>query len=143
MAAVWTAPKGAILAIVPDQRQPNNYLIATSLPGGTGRIFEISPAGILNFSGTDITGNLPAVRILTVASNWYEPGVVYVGTQGQGVFRGSQNNLGRWVWQSLSNGLPPGANVTKLHVDQLFGTLYATTFGRGEFVLDTVQIIIP
>jgi hypothetical protein len=142
MAAVWTAPAGAILAIVPDQRQPNKYLIATSVPSGTGRIFEISPAGILNFSGNDITGNLPAARILTVASNWYEPGVVYIGTQGQGVFRGSQNNLGRWIWQSLSNGLPPGTNVTKLHVDQLYGTIYATTLGRGVFVLDTVQIII-
>ncbi len=142
MAAVWTAPKGAILAIVPDQQRPNNYLVATFVANGPGRIFEISPAGILNFSGTDITGNLPPALILTVASNWYEPGVVYVGTQGQGVFRGSQNNLGKWVWQSLSNGLPPGANVTKLHVDQLYGTIYATTLGRGEFILDSVQVII-
>jgi hypothetical protein len=38
--------------------------------------------------------------------------------------------------------MPVQTYVTKLRVDPVTGTIYASTLGRGEFALDTVQNII-
>lgn len=152
MAKVWNAPAGSVMAIVPDFARTANYFVALDTPAnagtgtpantGAGRIFEISPAGVLNFAGQDITGNLPPALVMTIASNPLEPNALYAGTRGQGVFRGVRDATGQWSWQAFNNGLPQGAIVTQLRVDQLFGTVYAGTWGRGAFALDTYSPVI-
>ena len=74
---------------------------------------------------------------MTLASNPFEPGVLYAGTAGAGVFRGARDANGNWKWQALNNGLPQGAVITKLRMGD-DGTIYAATWGRGAFGLDTV-----
>ena len=56
------------------------------------------------------------------------------------MFRGTRNAAGHWTWQDFNNGMPEGAIVTKLRVNSAFGTVYAATYGRGAFALDTVSI---
>ncbi|MFI5107886.1 MAG: hypothetical protein ACHP78_03460, partial [Terriglobales bacterium] len=151
-AKVWSAPAGSVTAIVPDVATTASYFVALNTPAnagagtpanaGAGRIFEISPAGVLNFAGQDITGNLPPALVMTLASNAFEPGVLYAGTQGQGVFRGVRDATGQWSWQAFNNGMPPGAFVTKLRADPTDGTIYAATYGRGAFALDTFSPVI-
>jgi len=152
-AKVWQAPQGgSVTAIVPDVATTASYFVALDTPAnagagtpanaGAGRIFEISPAGVLNFAGQDITGNLPPALVMTLASNAFEPGVLYAGTQGQGVFRGVRDATGQWSWQAFNNGMPPGAFVTKLRADPDDGTIYAATYGRGAFALDTFSPVI-
>ena len=41
-------------------------------------------------------------------------------------------------WEAFNNGMPQGTIVTKLRVNPTDGTIYAATFGRGAFALDTV-----
>jgi photosystem II stability/assembly factor-like uncharacterized protein len=144
MAKVWSAPApaGSVTAVVRDFGRTSGYFVAlsTSTNAGAGRIFEISPAGVLHFDGRDITVNLPTTLIMTLASNRFEPDVLYAGTQGKGVFRGVRDTAGQWRWQAFNNGMPQGAIVTKLRTNTAFGTIYAATFGRGVFALDTVSI---
>jgi hypothetical protein len=136
-AKVWQAPQsGSVTAIVPDPSTPGSYFVSLNFPNGPGRIFEISPAGLLNFVGQDITANLPPALVMTLASSGFEPGVLYAGTQGAGVLRGVRNALGQWSWQVFNNGIPEGAMVTKLRVDTVNAVIYAATLGRGEFALD-------
>ena len=59
-------------------------LTTPTLDAGAGRIFEISPDGPLHFTGQDITANLPATRVMTLAFNRSEPDVLYAGTVGAG-----------------------------------------------------------
>ena len=137
-AKVWQAPRGgSVTAIVPDPLRQAHYYVSLDLRNGPGRIFDISPAGVLNFVGQDVTANLPPTLVLTLASSGYEPGVLYAGTQGQGVFRGVRDPIsGLWSWQPFNNGLPEGAMVTKLRLDAANAKIYAATYGRGEFALD-------
>ena len=137
MAKVWNAPSGAVTAIVPDPTRTANYFVSLGNASGPGRVFEISPNGPQNFNGQDITGNLPSIMVMTLASNPFESGVLYAGTNGQGVFRGTRDSTGKWKWQPFNNGLPQGAIVTKLRMGT-DGTLYVATWGRGAFALDTV-----
>ena len=148
MAKVWNAqvgnaPAGSVTAIVRDRARPASYFVSLGTPSnaGFGRIFEISPEAILRFMGQDITANLPPALVMTLAYNpRFEPEVLYAGTMGRGVWRGVRNISGQWTWQAFNNGMPQGAIVTKLRVDTAFGTIYAATWGRGAFVLDTVSI---
>ncbi len=141
MAQVWKAPLGSVTAIVPDPSKTTNYFVSLGLSGGTGRIFEISPAGVLHFDGQDITANLPTAVVMTLASNPFEPGVLYAGTVGQGVFRGVRDVSGQWTWQPFNNGLPQGVIITKLRMGT-DGTIYGATWGRGAFALDTVPNLL-
>jgi hypothetical protein len=141
MAKVWQSPSlGLVTAIVSDPAAPANYFVSLGNARPTAEIFEIHSSGPLHFDGTDITANLPAVVVMTLVTNPNEPGVLYAGTKGQGVFRGVKDNSGNWTWQAFNNGMPAGANVTKLRYDPQSGTIFASTFGRGEFALSTVVI---
>ncbi|HXP86429.1 MAG TPA: hypothetical protein VN841_17000 [Bryobacteraceae bacterium] len=162
MAKVWSALAGSVTAIVPDVARTASYFVALNTPAnagagtpanaGAGRIFEINPVAqnggitieppVVHWDGQDITANLPPALVMTLASNPFEPDVLYAGTQGQGVFRGVRDATGQWSWQSFNNGMPPGAFVTKLRVNPADGTIYAATYGRGAFALDTVSIVI-
>jgi hypothetical protein len=135
-------PAGSVTAIVRDLAKTGSFFVAlgTGSDSGAGRIFEISPDSPLHFTGQDITANLPAARVMTLAYNRFEPDVLYAGTKGRGVFRGVRNAAGHWTWQDFNNGMPDGAIVTKLRVNTAFGTIYAGTYGRGAFALDTVSI---
>jgi hypothetical protein len=141
MAKVWNAP-GSVTAIVRDLSRTGNFFVSLGTPTntGTGRIFEIHSDAPLHFTGQDITANLPATLVMTLGYNRFEPDVLYAGTQGQGIFRGTRNAAGKWQWQAFNNGMPVGAIVTKLRVNSAFGTIYAATYGRGVFALDTVSI---
>ena len=143
MAKVWTAPGGAVTAIVPDPSSSANYFVSLSVPFSTARIFAINPSGSpLQFNGQDISANLPpGVVVTTLAANPFESGVLYAGTQGAGVFKGERDATGNWSWRALNNGLPQGAIVTRLRMGS-DGTVYAGTWGRGAFALDTVANVI-
>lgn len=121
---------------------PANAGTGTPANTGAGRIFEISPAGVLNFAGQDITGNLPPALVMTIASNPFEPDVLYAGTRGQGVLRGVRDATGQWSWQAFSNGMPQSAIITNLRANPADGTIYAGTWGRGAFALDTFSPVI-
>jgi hypothetical protein len=143
MASVWQAPAGSVTSIVANTSQSGSYFVALNIGGlnsKSGRIFEIHADGILHFVGTDITANVPSGLVMTLASNPFEPNVLYAGTRGNGVQRGVRDVNGQWTWQPFNNGIPQGANVTKLEVIRSTGTIYAGTYGRGAFVLPTVFI---
>ena len=140
MAKVWNAP-GSVTAIERDLSRPGHFFVALDTSGNAvGRIFEIHSDSPLHFTGQDITANLPMALVMTLAYNRFEPDVLYAGTKGRGVFRGTRNATGHWNWQDFNNGMPEGAIVTKLRVNSAFGTIYAGTYGRGAFALDTVSI---
>jgi len=141
MAKVWSGPIGSVTAIVPDPSRSANYFVSLGRAFGAGRIFEISPGGVLSFNGQDITANLPPTTVITLASNPFESGVLYAGTTGQGIFRGVRSASGQWEWHPFNNGLPQGAIVTKLRMGS-DGTVYAATWGRGAFALDTVPNLL-
>ena len=143
MASVWQAPAGSVTSIVANTSQSGSYFVALTIGGlnsGSGRIFEIHADGILHFVGTEITSNVPSGLVMTLASNPFEPNVLYAGTRGNGVQRGVRDVNGQWTWQPFNNGIPPGANVTKLEVNRTTGTMYAGTYGRGAFSFATVSI---
>lgn len=143
MTSVWQAPAGSVTSIVANTAQSASYFVALNIGGfnsGSGRIFEIHADGILHFVGTDITANVPSGLVMTLASNPFEPNVLYAGTRGNGVQRGVRDVNGQWTWQPFNNGIPRGANVTKLEVDRSTGTIHAGTYGRGAFALPTVSI---
>lgn len=154
MFKAWTAPPiyscttncayGKVSGIVPDPSLTANYFVSLEFVGDESgsRIFEISPSGLITlFSGQDITANLPKARVITIAANPFESGVLYAGTYGAGVFRGVRDANGNWKWKAINNGMPQAAVVTKLRV-AADGTVYAGTYGRGLFALDTVANII-
>ena len=140
MVKVFTAPGGSVTSIVRDESRSATYFVAvgTQLNSGVGRIYEISPEAPLRFKGVDITANLPTAFVMTLVFNQFEPNVLYAGTRGAGVFRGVRDATRQWTWQPFNNGMPQGALVTKLKAGG--GTIYASTFGRGTFVLGTVSV---
>jgi hypothetical protein len=149
LAKVWQAPCGAnngpggfLTAIIPDPSTPANYFVAceSSAQFGfpTGRIFEIHSVGPLQFGGTEIAASLPPTLVMTLVADPNQSGVLYAGTRGQGIFQGVRDTSGQWSWQAFNNGMPVGAVVTKLRYDSNTGTIYASTYGRGEFALTTV-----
>jgi len=140
MAKVFSAPGGSVTSIVRDGSRRANYFVSFSRQSNFGgsRIFEIGPDAPLRFKGQDITANLPAALVMTLAFNQFEPDALYAGTRGAGVFRGVRDRTGQWTWQPFNNGMPRGALVTKLKTGG--GTIYASTFGRGTFVLGTVSV---
>jgi hypothetical protein len=145
MARLWVANNGVgkVSAIVPAPARPAHYFVSLEYAGadlGAGRIFEIS-ASPINFTAQDITTNLTPGRVMTIVANPFEPGVLYAGTAGAGIWRGVRDTNGNWTWRNFNNGLPQGAVVTKLRVAP-DGTIYAGTYGRGTFALDTVASII-
>jgi hypothetical protein len=75
---------------------------------------------------------------MTLVADPNQSGVLYAGTRGQGIFQGVRDTSGQWSWQAFNNGMPVGAVVTKLRYDSNTGTIYASTYGRGEFALTTV-----
>ncbi len=140
MVNVWTAPAGSVTAIVPDPARPGHYFVSLQTQtNDTPRIFEIHSDSPLHFVGEDITGDLPVGLVMTLTANPFEPNVLYAGTRGQGVMRGVRDVSGQWNWQPLDNGMPQGAVVTKLRVNPITGTIYAGTYGRGAFALDTIS----
>ena len=145
MAKLWVANSGIgkVSAIVPDPARPAHYFVSLEYVGldlGSGRIFEIS-ASPINFTAQDITANLTPGRVMTIAANSFEPDVLYAGTAGAGIWRGVRDANGNWTWRNFNNGLPQGAVVTKLRVAP-DGTIYAGTYGRGTFALDTVANVV-
>jgi photosystem II stability/assembly factor-like uncharacterized protein len=138
MAKVFTASGGSVTSIIRDGSRPATYFVALSKDAGGGRIYEISPEAPLRFKGRDITANLPATLVMTLVFNQFEPTALYAGTRGAGVFRGVRDAAGQWTWQAFNNGMPQGALVTKLKAGN--ATIYASTFGRGTFVLGTVSV---
>lgn len=145
MARLWIANGGVgkVSALVPDPAWPAHYFVSLEYAGldlGAGRIYEIS-ASPFSFTAQDITSNLTPGRVMTIVANPFEPGVLYAGTAGAGVWRGVRDANRNWTWRNFNNGLPAGAVVTKLRVAP-DGTIYAGTYGRGTFALDTVANIL-
>ena len=141
MASVWQAPAGSVTWIVRNTSAEGSYFVSLNTGGNAGgqRVFEIHADGILHFIGTDITANLPSGLVMTLASNPFEPNVLYAGTRGNGVQRGVKDANGNWTWQPFNNGIPNGANITKLKVNRSSGVIYAGTYGRGAYALSTVS----
>lgn len=139
MAKVWQA-NGSVTAIVRNMARDGSYFVSLNAPTQPGRVFEIHSVAPLRFEGTDLTANLPRGLVMTLASNRYEPDVLYAGTSGGGVWRAAKSANGSWSWTEFNNGMPAGAIVTRLKVDQNYGLIHASTYGRGAFVLDTVSV---
>ena len=123
-----------------DAYDPQTVYI--SLAGaGSGRIYRLrrSSFGPTPMVPSDITFDLPTgLAVKAVAIDRMVPLTLYVGTGGEGVYRGHSADAGAtWHWEPYINGLPSAADVTDLEVHPTKGILRAATFGRGTYEVYT------
>ena len=113
--------------------------------GLENRVYQLRPK--LNalpgfpYVALDISSDLPAnLCVNTIAPDPLLEDTVYIGTN-RGVYRGHNRAVGtggrpNWRWASYNYGMP-GADVRDLEFQAVTGRLFAATFGRGAFMLDT------
>jgi len=110
-----------LVSVIADPRDPNHAVAAVT--GFVAKhVFETRDGGK---TWDDISGNLPALPVLSLAFDSGEPGAVYAGTW-LGVF----TTRGGHYWEVLGEGLPR-ISVTSLAMHRASRTLRAGTYGRG------------
>jgi hypothetical protein len=108
---------------------------------GTSRIHRLKltvafPAN-LTIKDSDITANLPSgLCVNALAVDPFAPRTVYAATN-NGVYRGRSDASGTsWTWLAYDDGMPP-ADVRDLEVHPVTGNIFAATFGRGAFEVES------
>jgi hypothetical protein len=113
------------IAVDPTNSQTAYVVIDTFTQNGSQRVFQTTNGGT---SWTDITGNLPAFPVASVALIPSQNEVL-VGTD-VGVYATTKVNGSSTQWSRFQSGLP-NARVTGLAFDSKNNILAASTFGRG------------
>jgi hypothetical protein len=120
---------------------PDNspVVYATFGGGGAGRVYRLTRSAPVpaTMAVNDITSNLPpGLSAKTITVDRMAPFTVYVGTN-QGVYRGASTNKGAtWTWIAYNQGMPL-AIVTSLDVHPTSGVMFAATYGRSAYVVNT------
>lgn len=97
------------------------------------KIFKTGNAG-LNWA--NITGDLADLPINTVIIDQDVPSIVYIGTEGFGIYRTVNNGIN---WTAWNYGLPRSARVRELSFIDSAGssfTVVAGTYGRSVYLRD-------
>ena len=117
----WPAAFGVITDITCRSNNANEIWISTTGTSGGNKVFYSGDAGAnwINFTGT--LPNMPVYSIVYTSE-----GDAYIGTE-LGVYF-MDFNMSDWV--PFYNGLPL-VPVTDLFVNEAFGIILASTFGRG------------
>ncbi|MFZ0963656.1 MAG: choice-of-anchor D domain-containing protein [Terriglobia bacterium] len=101
----------------------------------TGHVFKTTNRGT---TWTDISGNLPNLKVNDIAIDPDVPDTLYIATE-QGVYLTSD---GGNTWNPLGTGLPNVA-VTALKLQRPTRLLYAATFGRSAWDLQVAAAPSP
>jgi photosystem II stability/assembly factor-like uncharacterized protein len=116
--------RGRVIVIATDFRVQNRVNIIQG-----NRVYRSEDKGV---TWTDISGNLPNVKMNTLAVDSSEGDALYLGTDG-GVYYRDTNTV---QWIRFSNGLPDAVAVTELEIyhsrtNRSQSLLRAGTYGRG------------
>ncbi len=136
---------GRIVAIKLDPRDwMTSYLVVDMLGNNNDRIYKLTvtpknPTG-LNLAVENITGDLrdthlDAIEVVTGPGAPIGNRVLLVGGHG-GVYRSIDPTKTTAKWHEFGVGLP-NAPVTDLEYNSASGTLYAGTWGRGAWSINT------
>ncbi len=122
----WPSSFGSITDMACRNTSPDEIWVTTTGNNGLNRVLYSGDAGAtwINFTGS--LPNMPVYSIVYDAS-----GDAYIGTE-LGVFF-MDYNMTDWV--PFYNGMPL-VPVTDLFVNETFGTIQASTFGRGIWESD-------
>jgi hypothetical protein len=107
----------------------NAAYITVSGYGSGGHVFKTTDLGAATPVWTDISSALPALPVLSVAINRYDPAHLLIGSDA-GVFE-STNSGSAWV--TVNGGFASAASVEDIDV-RYDGTAIAFTHGRGAYV---------
>ncbi len=101
----------------------------------SGRIFKTTNRGA---TWTDVSGNLPNLKVNDIAVDPDVPNTLYIATE-QGVYSTAD---GGNTWNPLGTGLPNVA-VTALKLQRPTRILFAATFGRSAWDLQLAMVPSP
>ncbi|MBL0175274.1 MAG: T9SS type A sorting domain-containing protein [Ignavibacteria bacterium] len=107
----------------------NAAYITVSGYGSGGHVFKTTDLGAATPTWTDISSALPALPVLSVAIDRYDPAHLLIGSDA-GVFE-STNSGSAWV--TVNGGFAAAASVEDIDV-RYDGKAVAFTHGRGAFV---------
>ncbi len=117
----WPAAFGVITDITSRSNNADELWIATTGSGGGNKIFYTNNAGA---NWYNFTGTLPNMPVYSIT--YTSEGDAYIGTELGVYFMDYSMN----DWVPFYNGMPL-VPVTDLFVNEAFGIILASTFGRG------------
>ncbi len=122
----WPATFGVITDMACRNTDPDELWVTMSGNNGQNRVFYSPNAGA---SWTNFTGTLPNIPVYSIT--YTDDGDAYIGTE-LGVFF---MDFTMFDWVPFYNGMPM-VPVTDVFVNETFGLIQASTFGRGIWESD-------
>lgn len=119
--AILTSDKNTAVAVVSGINSPGQ------------KVFKTGNAGV---NWINITGNLGDMPLNTVLIDQDVPSIIYIGTEGYGIFRTTDNGSN---WAAWNYGMSTNARVRELTCIDSAGTKFtvvAGTYGRSVFIRD-------
>jgi photosystem II stability/assembly factor-like uncharacterized protein len=112
-----------------DASQSSLFLASRLIQGNKpGPALQVSSDG--GTIWTPRTRGLPRVGVLSLAAAEGNPGTVFAGTDGSGVFKSTDGGKG---WVGVSSGLPAGARIISLQIHPLAPNVLVAATDRGVF----------
>ncbi|MDQ3017782.1 MAG: hypothetical protein M3R25_13810, partial [Bacteroidota bacterium] len=124
--AGWPAAFGVITDLSCRNNHPDELWVTMTGNNGQNKVFYSNNAGA---SWTNFTGSLPNIPVYSIT--YTDEGDTYIGTE-LGVFF---MDYTMFDWVPFYNGMPL-VPVTDVFVNETFGLIQASTFGRGIWESD-------